>query len=79
MKYEQETEVILIGNNNITKHLPSTSMHIDGISLEQTYQITNLGVSVDNNLSISFLSDRSVKIPIFCEEKHCQHQKYFHH
>ena len=48
---DEKTEVILLGNNNIRKHLPSPSLHIDDISPEATDKVKNLGVTIDKNLS----------------------------
>ena len=39
----EKTEVILLGNNNITKYVPSTLLHINDISLEATDKVKNLG------------------------------------
>ena len=50
----EKTEVVLLDYNNITKHLPSPSLHIDDISLEATDKVKNLGVTIDKNLSMSF-------------------------
>ena len=49
-----KTEVILLGNNNIIKHLSSSSLHIDDISLETTDKVKDLGVTFNKNLSMSF-------------------------
>ena len=51
---DEKTEVILLGNNNITKYVPSPSLHINDISLEATDKVKNLGVTIDKNLSLSF-------------------------
>ena len=61
MRKKPEPEVILLGNNSITKHLSSSSLHIEDISLESRDKVKNLGVTIDNNLSMSFLSALSVK------------------
>ena len=39
IKEPKKTEVILLGNNNIAKHIPSLSLHIDDISLEATDKV----------------------------------------
>ena len=50
---DEKTEVILLGNNNITKYVLSPSLHINDISLETTDKVKNLGVTIDKNLSLS--------------------------
>ena len=57
---DEKTEVILLGNNNITKYVPSPSLHINDISLEATDKVKNLGVTIDKILSLSFLSALSL-------------------
>ena len=49
---DEKNEVILLGNNNVTKHLPSP--HIDDIYVEGTDKVKHLGVIIDKNLSMSF-------------------------
>ena len=49
-----KTEVILLGNNNITKYGPSPSLHTNDISLEATDKVKNLGVTIDKNLTLSY-------------------------
>ena len=66
---DEKTEVILLRNNNITKHLPSPSLYIDDISLEAMDKVKNLGVIINKNLSVYFLSALSVKILMFNLEK----------
>ena len=51
---DEKTEVILLGKNNITKYVPSPSLHINDISLEAPDKFKNLGVTIDKNLSLSF-------------------------
>ena len=62
---DEKTEVILLGNNNITKCVPAPSLHINDVSLEATDKVKNLGVTIDKNISLSFLSALSVKILMF--------------
>ena len=60
---DEKTEIILLSNNNIMKHLPSPSIHIDDISLEATDKLKHLGVTIDKILSLSFfISSLSVKV-----------------
>ena len=59
----KKTEVTLLGNKNISNHLQSPSLHIDDISLEA--KVKKLGVTIDNNFSMSFLSAPSVKTLMF--------------
>ena len=40
---EEKTDVILLGNNNITKNFPSPSLHINDISIEATAEAKILG------------------------------------
>ena len=51
---DEKTEVILLGNNNITKYVPAPSLHINDVSLEAPDKVKNLGVTIDKNLSLSF-------------------------
>ena len=51
---DEKTEVILLGNNNITKYVPAPSLHINDASLEATDKVKNLGVTIDKNLSLYF-------------------------
>ena len=46
----KKTEVILLGNDNITKHVPSPSLHIDDIFLEATDKVKILGVIIDKKV-----------------------------
>ena len=57
---DEKTEVILLGNNNMTKHVLSPSLHIDNISLEATDKVKNLGVTIDKNLSLSIFYQLSL-------------------
>ena len=67
---EEKSEVILLSNNNnITKHLPLPSLHIDDISLEATYKVENLDVAIDKNLFMFFFISSLCKNPYV----HCQH------
>ena len=63
---DEKTEVILLGNNNITKNLPSPSLHIDDISLAATDEVKTLGVIIDNNLSMSFCTSLVLSRPDHC-------------
>ena len=66
---DEKTEVILLGNNNITKYVPSPSLHINDISLEATDKVKNLGVTIDKNLSMSFF------ISSLCKNSYVQLRK----
>ena len=66
---DEKTEVILLGNNNITKYVPSPSLHINDISLEATDKVKNLGVTIDKNLSLSFF------ISSLCKNSYVQLRK----
>ena len=66
---DKKTEVILLGSNNITKHVPSPSLHIDDISREATDKVKNLGVTIDKNLSLSFF------IGTLCKNSYVQLRK----
>ena len=68
---DEKTEVILLGNNNITKYMyvPSPSLHINDISLEATDKVKNLGVTIDKNLSLSFF------ISFLCKNSYIQLRK----
>ena len=67
----EKTEVILLilGNNNITKHLPSTSLHTDDISLQAMDEVKNLASPLIVIFLCRFSSALSVKIPMFNLEK----------
>ena len=65
----KKTEVILLGNNNITKYVPSPSLHINDISLEATDKVKNLRVTIDKNLSLSFF------ISSLCKNSYAQLRK----
>ena len=62
---DEKTEVILLGNNNITKYGPSPSLHINDISLEATDKVKNLGSPSIRIFLCPFLSALSVKILMF--------------
>ena len=70
---DEKTEVILLGNNSFTKHIPSPSLHIDDISLEATDKAKHLGVTIDKNLSLSFFIIFLCKNSYFQLRKNCQH------
>ena len=60
----EKIEVILLGINNRTKHLPSVSLHIDDISLESMDKVKNLWVVIDNNLYMSLLISLSLSLSL---------------
>ena len=66
---DEKTEVILLGNSNITKYVPSPSQHINNISLEATDKVKNLGVTIDKNLYLSFF------ISSLCKNSYVQLKK----
>ena len=70
---DEKTEVILLGNYNITKHVPSPSLHINDISLEATDKVKNLGVTIDKNLSMSFYPLSLCKNAYVQLRKNCLH------
>ena len=76
---DEKNEVILLGNNNITKHVPSPSLHIDDISLEATDKVKNSGVTIDKNLSLSFFIISLCKNSYVQLKKNCQHYILFNH
>ena len=59
---DEKTEVISLGSNNIMKHLPSSSLDFDDISIEATGKVNNLVVIIDKNLSMSFFFSSLCKI-----------------
>ena len=67
---DDKTEVILLRNKNIMKHLPSPSLHIDDISLEVTDKVKNLGVAIDKNIYMSFF------ISSLCKNSYVELRKY---
>ena len=70
---DEKMEVILLGNNNIKKYVPSPSLHINDISLEATDKVKNLGVTIDKNLSLSFF------ISSLCKNAYVQLRKIAKH
>ena len=66
---DEKLRLSFLGYYDITKHLPSASLHIDDISLEETHKDKDLVVTIDNNFSMSFLSAISVKVPMYYLEK----------